>query len=544
MENEIKIKTKTASMAINSFGDRVIKIMFPYELEMIEKVRTLSGRKYHNENHCWSAPIRVESLNDLIKWGFILDDRLDDFLEKIKVRTEEIVSVGGIPGLKGTLYPFQNVGVGFIESKNGRALVADEMGTGKSIEALAYLQLHRDKIPVIIVVPASLKLNWKKEAETWLPNPKVEILSGTTPWRTKGDILIINYDILPDWVDVLKKKDPQVLILDEVHYTKSSKAQRTKAVKKLGKGIPHIIGLSGTPIVNRPIEAFNAINLINPDLFPNFFAFTRHFCNARHNGFGWDFNGASNTKELHEILTNSIMIRRLKKDVLTELPDKIYSFVPIELNNSKEYKDAESNFIRFVRQTKGDVAAERASNAETLAAIEGLKQLAVKGKLPDAISWIKNFLEVDGKLVVFATHKFVIEALMNEFKGIAVKLDGMTNLTDRQRSVDVFQHNPEVKLFIGNIQAAGIGITLTAASNVAFLELPWTPGALVQASDRVHRIGQKDSVTIHYLLATESIEERIAKLLDSKRKVLDAVLDGIETKVDSLLSELIKEYDK
>ena len=150
---------------------------------------------------------------------------------------------------------------------------------------------------------------------------------------------------------------------------------------------------------------------------------------------------------------------------------------------------------------------------------------------------------MDEKLVVFATHKFVIEALMNEFAGIAVKVDGSVTGLNRQKAVDEFQTNKDVRLFIGNIKAAGVGITLTASSNVAFLELPWEPGSVTQAEDRIHRIGQKNSVTIHYLLANDTIEEKIARLIDSKRKILDAVLDGKKTEGTSLLSELMTEYE-
>ena len=221
--------------------------------------------------------------------------------------------------------------------------------------------------------------------------------------------------------------------------------------------------------------------------------------------------------------------------------------MPIQLLNTTEYQGAEADFIAFIRETKGDEAAIRALNARAFTEIEVLKQLSVKGKLKGVIEWIKDFLTVSDKLVVFAIHKFVIHALMEEFKNIAVKIDGSVNLTDRQKNVDRFQKDKKIKLFIGNIKAAGIGITLTASSNVAFVELPWTPGTLVQAEDRCHRIGQKDSVNIYYLLAIGTIDERIAHLLDQKKKVLDAVLDGKRfdnryTDEESLLYDLIKEY--
>jgi len=171
-----------------------------------------------------------------------------------------------------------------------------------------------------------------------------------------------------------------------------------------------------------------------------------------------------------------------------------------------------------------------------------LKQLSVQGKLAESIDWISDFLENGEKLVVFAVHKFVIEALMQKFGKIAVKIDGSVSLSERNKAVEAFQGNDKIRLFVGNIKAAGVGLTLTASSNVVFLELPWTPGDLSQAEDRCHRIGQKDSVNIYFLLAPDTIEERLAHILDSKRKVLDAVLDGEITAQESLLTELIKGY--
>ena len=585
MENKPPLK---ASMVQNQYGERLIKIVFPYEITLLNKIRSLAGREYNMKHKFWTAPIYIETLESLILWGFTLDKNLIRFIEKVK-KQRQLIQIEGIEGLKGELFPFQYLGVSFIETNKGRALIADEMGLGKTIQALAWLQLHRDLSPVVVVVPASLKLNWKREAEKWLPYPKVEILYGKLPWKPIGKIIVINYDILWDWRQMIRLIQPKVIITDECHYYKNSAARRTKAVKYIAKNVNNIIALSGTPIVNRPIEAFNAINIINPELFPKRMDFAFTFCGARHNGYGWDFNGATNTERLHKILTDSIMIRRLKKDVLPELPDKQYSFVPIELDNKQEYDHAERDFIEYIRNKSGkkfedaykvtenklkaelkgfmekykikninfgehnldideakkayqSTQVNKAAAAETLTQIELLKQLAVKGALKESIAWIENFIEIENKLVIFATHRFVIDELMNHFPKIAVRIDGRTPMKDRQRAVDVFQHNPKVKLFIGNIQAAGVGITLTAASNVVFLELPWTPGALVQAIDRVHRIGQKDSVNVYYLFAVNTIMEKIANLIDRKQKILAEVLDGKKLDSGSLLSELMNEY--
>jgi len=533
-----------ASMSRTLEGENVIKISFEYDLDILHKVKSIHGRKYHKKYNCWSAPVRQETINLLLSWGFKLDSKLEQYKQKIEDRSNKII-LDGIPGLKRKLYPFQARAVSFIEDHKGRALIADEMGLGKTVEVLAWLQLRKDLRPVIIVVPASVKLNWKKEAKNWMTNPNVEVLTGGIPWEPSGKIIVINYDILHSWVKVLKRLQPKVLITDECHYFKTNRAKRTKAIKRLSKGMDCIIGLSGTPIENRPIEIFNIVKILAPDLFPNWFLFGKRYGNGKHSRFGWNMDGASNTEELHYKLTKSIMLRRLKKDVLKELPKKQYSFVPMELNNRKKYEFAENDFIEFVKQYKGVTAAKRVEKAKALVMIEALKQLAVNGKLPQAIHWIEDFLETDEKLVIFTTHRSTIKSLMELFGDIAVKLDGSTNSDRlRQEAVDKFQNDPKIRLFIGNMKAAGKAITLTAASNVVILELPWTPGALRQCEDRCHRIGQKKCVNIHYLLAADSIEEHIANILDKKSKVLDAVLDGKQTDKESLLTKLMKIYEK
>lgn len=539
-----QVKKEATLVKYQSSGAYAIKITFPFDKNLIDKIKSLSGRRFHAEGETkyWSCPRTIENITKLVDWGFPICENLQNFLEKSMQQIDNIKEVE-IPKLGLQLFPYQNKGVAFIEHRDGRALIADEMGLGKTAQALAWLQLRKDVRPVIIVVPASLKLNWAKEARMWMDKPNIQILDGkNSNIPIIGDIIIINYDILHAWYDTLLSIKPQALILDECHYVKNNGAKRTKAAKKLGKRIPHVLALSGTPIVNRPIELYNAINLIDGGLFPNFWKYAERYCGARHNGFGWDFSGATNTEELHKILIDHVMIRRLKKDVLTELPEKTRSFVPMELDNRKEYNKAESDFIQFIREQKGAAAAAKASTAATLVEIEGLKQLAVKGKMNQAIDWIKNFVEIDGKLVVFAVHRSTIDRLMQEFSTIAVKIDGSTPQNERQNAVDRFQTDDNIRLFIGNIKAAGVGITLTAASNVVILELPWTPGELEQAIDRTHRIGQKYPVTAHFLLAEGTIEEKIARIIDQKSKILNSVLDGIETEKDSLLTVLINEY--
>jgi len=528
------------------------EIQFDFNPAFLSTIKSIPGRKFHQnaagKKYC-TCPLSLDAIQCLTKY--------------LQQSVEEIDQIGK---LKKTLFPFQKEGVAFIEKRNGRALIGDEMGLGKTIQALGWLHLHPKRKPVIIVCPAHLKLNWAKEIEVTLPGKQnVQVLYGKKPSSCiTGDILIINYDILANtyeeyrdsagrkrfreikrtgWVDYLIDLKPSILIIDEAHYCKSTTSFRTKGTRKLAKKCPYVLALTGTPITNRPIEGFYIIQLIDRNIFPNFMTYVRTYCDAKHNGFGWDYSGASNQKQLYQKL-QEVMIRRKKVDVLKDLPDKTYSYVPMEITNAEEYNAAEANFIRYLRHQKGTIAANKAQAAEHLVKIEALKQLAVKGKMKQTIQWIQEFLNSGaGKLVLFTVHKNVIDTIIDKFKDCAVRYDGSVSSIKREENKNAFQNNPKIKLFIGNIQAAGTGLTLTAASSVVFLELPWSPGELVQAEDRCHRIGQKNAVTIYFLLAQNTIETKIASLLDKKRKVLTAILDGEKVEKTRLLSELMKEYE-
>lgn len=528
-------------------GDK-IEIVFDFDWRTLETVKSIPGRQFHDDEgrKYWTCPLSIEAIDTLLEAGFKPDVGLQEFLENSQIRIEDLQELDA-PGLRKNLYPFQKKGLAFIEQRCGRALVGDEMGLGKTIQALAYLHLHPDKRPAVIVCPAHLKLNWEKEARETLPdNPRIRVLSGTTPDKDlRHEVIVVNYDILSHWIDEILKVGPQVVIIDEAHFCKNSKAKRTKATKRLARRCPHVIALTGTPIVNRPIEGYNVLRMVDKTLFPDFWEYANAYCEPRYTRFGWNLNGASNKEELHEKL-KSVMIRRRKKDVLHDLPDKVFTVVPVEIDNRREYDKAEQDFIEYLARTKGRKAVEKAQRAEHLVRVEELKQLALKGKMKQAIQWIQEFIDSgnngNSKLVVFTTHKKTVDDLMAAFPKIAVRVDGSVNAVKRQEAVTRFQTDESTKLFVGNVQAAGTGLTLTAASSVLFVELPWVAGELSQAEDRCHRIGQKNAVNIYYLLADGTIERKIAKLLDEKKKVLEAVLDGREVEDTQLLTELVDSY--
>ena len=440
------------------------------------------------------------------------------------------------------LMPFQNAGVKFLEVANGNAMVADSMGLGKTAQALAYLQLHPELRPAIVVCPASLKYNWRNECEMWLEtDDTIEIINSGKSHKLEADITIINYDILNKWKSEIKNTNIKIIIYDESHYIKNQNASRSKAAKDISASAPHRILLTGTPVLNRPNELWNQLQIIDPIAYSdkNFFRWHLRYTDATKGEYGWDFSGASNIEELAENLKH-VMIRRTKDQVLPELPDKRKSAIIVPITNRKDYRKAESEFFSWVAEQKGLAAAKRASRVEQLTKIEYLKQIAAAGKMKAAIEWITDFLESGEKLVVFATHKATIHALEREFGTLAVKIDGSVSVEARQAAVDGFQNDPKVKLFIGNIKAAGVGITLTSASDVIFLELPWTPADLEQSEDRVHRIGQKNAVNIYYLLGDHTIDENIAIMLESKKKVIDGIMSEKNTETNFNLFDLME----
>lgn len=426
--------------------------------------------------------------------------------------------------------PYQKTGLSFLESMGGNGFIADEPGLGKTMQALSYLALHPDMRPAVVVCPASLKLNWQREAEMWLETGEhIEVINGGKIKALSGNIVIINYDILSKQLPVLTGYAPQVLIFDESHSIKNPKSVRSKAATKLARHVPHKILLTGTPVLNRPSELWNQLSILDPKTYSKskFFKWHRRYCDAKQLHFGektvWDFSGASHLDELAESL-KGIMIRRTKAEVLPELPDKTRQTLIVPIDNRSEYNHAEKDFLSWIKEQKGQVAAERASSVEQLSMVEALRQIAIQGKMKSAFTWICDFLETGEKLVVFATHRATVDALMTEFSKVAVRLDGGMCAEEKQLSVDRFQEDDEIRLFVGNIQAAGVGITLTAASNILFVEMGWTPSLHEQAEDRTHRIGQKNAVNIYYMIAEDTIDEKIVNMLEAKGGITSAAI--------------------
>jgi len=574
-----KEKQFPASKKVDLIGDElVIKWSFPKGdpgfMETLKQVKSLTGTHWcpDETGKPWKCKTSLINLRALKEWSFELSETAQTWHDSIMIDKSTLTEVD--PGLLGgDLYKFQKQGICFLNRSNGRALIGSEMGLGKTVQAIGYLNMNPDACPAVVVCPASLKGNWEREIHKWTGDKfTVHIISGlpkTAPYfNGDADIYIINYDILANrtkidktdkpefyggkkkrveipktgWIDFLPAINPKTLILDEIHKVKDNSANQTKAVKKLAKSCKHIIGLSGTPIINRPDEFYNAIQMINPAVFPGWRYYMTTFCAAYEGDWGWDTKGSSNTELLHKIMTSTIMIRHKKADVLSDLPPKQRSVIPLEIDNRSDYSAAESDIIGWIAKNFGDRAAEKASYAEALVEFEKLKQLAVHGKMKSVIEWVSDFLLSDEKLIIFADHKFVVDALMNTFSGISVKIDGSTPVKNRMAVVDAFQEDPNVRLFVGT-KAAKEGLTLTISSNVAFAELFWTSGDHDQCEDRCYgRLSDLHGANAWYLIAQDTVEEKIAELLDHKRKVLASVLDGETVEDESLLLNLLENF--
>lgn len=558
-----------------------IYLSFDFDRDTIKMVKGLPGVKYKAGKY--SLLLLYKSVKLLKDYGFDFNKSLHRWYSHKQIKRYTVHELKNFPG---ELYPYQLGGVNWIERCNGRALIADEMGLGKTVQALAWLHLRKRRHRAIIVCPSSLKYNWLEEVRFWLPKSNPVVLEGKNPRPIdpSHDIIIINYAILGAWIAILNKLKLWAFILDEAHYIKNNDSIRTKSSFAVAKSIPNVIALTGTPIENRPKEIFNIAKIVDPTVFPNWWKFVHRYCGAKQGYFGLDTDGATNVHELHMILTSTIMIRRKKKDVLKDLPPKTVSTVSLKIDNVKEYAFAEANFRRYLKEkfdeeikkkeeamfsdleafmkqqgikVSKDFATidsevlkklrkqkiKKIKQAPALVQIEILKQLAIQGKRKQIVTWIKEFLESGEKLVVFAIHRETIDALMKEFPK-AVKIDGSVKDKKRQETVKRFQTDPKVRLLIGNIKAAGVGLTLTAASNAAIIEFPWSPGELTQAEDRIHRITQSKQVTIHYLVGVGTIELDIIQLLHFKQKVVEDVLDGVYVDTGTLHEELLKKYSR
>lgn len=460
-------------------------------------------------------------------------------------------------GMTIKLDQYQINGVKWIDYFEGRALLADEQGLGKTIQALYWLKQHNvsSERPAVIVCPATVKWNWPVEAKRF--GLQTDVLAGMTPPREKrgngrpmtrhSPVIMVNYDILGPWVEYLRSLHPQFLILDEGQYIANPRSERYRNVADLASGIPYRVILTGTPVSNQPADLWAPLSIIRPDLFPSenefLWTYTKRF---KFRG-RWISKGAQNLDQLHAILKRECMIRRLKSKVL-DLPAKIRRVVEVPLSDPQEYAYAENDFLGWVRTRWDRTRARKAKKVESFARLGYLLRLCARLKVTEVRRWIEDFHRQfpKRKLIVFTGNTPMIEYILRKFPGQVVRIDGKVHGHKRQLAVEEFQKGTKKWLGAAHYKAGGIGITLTASSDVLYTDLPLSAGILLQSEDRVHRRTQTRECIITYLVTRGTIEARAMELLKVKFGIIDQIVDGKFNTSDSLdiFNELIKELKK
>ena len=461
-----------------------------------------------------------------------------------------------IPVPEGLEYfPFQKAGIAYALERDN-VIIGDDMGLGKTIQVLGIVNTDPTVKKVLVFCPNTPKLNWKREAEKWLiKDLRVEVIKNGKDFPEEFDILIINYDVANKHRKNLEKISWDLIVVDEFHKLKNFKAQRTQAIygfedyKKPEKNIPPLTtkrwaALSGTPIPNRIKELWPTLRIIDPEgLGKNFFAFHKKFCNAQRGSHGWDFDGASNLDILQRKLRERVMVRRLKTEVLRELPPKVRQVIEIPTNGDTGIVEEEwetfSKYESYLDETeaKMELALADENENEYRRQVDNLKEgirasfdemAEIRHKtaiamIPHAIEHLTEALETGKSIVCFAHHKKVVKALKEAFPD-SVVIDGTVPVEKRQQAIDDFQAG-KVPLFIGSIKSCSEAITLTKSSHVVFVEGDWVPSSVIQAEDRCCRIGQIYSVLIQFLVLEGSMGASMAKRMLGKLRIIEAALD-------------------
>ena len=526
-------------MELTRINKEWVRINFSddFSWDKVNAVKKIPGRDYKPDTENWHVPLNTrENATHFLRFcnQFGVDELPDQIEKMIKELREEFAAeekreqtnrklatgaTSNLDRVYGTakgmqLREYQRSAVEYIE-KNERAIIGDEQGLGKTIEAIGAVQ-HLDAYPVLCVVPAAVRSHWEKEWNTWVPRRAVKTIKSGKHTDFRGSINIVTYSLVYKFTEKFKEKNFQAIIADESHKLKNSATKRASAVKEIARangGIPYRMLLTGTPVINQPSEIINQLKILGvfKDTFGGWMQFTDRYCNRQDSQFGqWDISGASNLDELYDRLTGNCYVRRNKdqENILEELPSKQRSVVELEIDNRSKYNDVEENLADHLREKykedddfaeqidhlseplkeahkerHAEAKVRRAMNAEHLVKINELRQVTSEGKYKEAKKWVRNFLETGEPLLLFAHYKETTQKLADEFD--CPKITGDVGSDRRGEIVEEFQ-NGDHDLLVLNIEAGGVGITLTEASNVAFVEIPWTFSEVEQAEDRTH----------------------------------------------------------
>ena len=423
---------------------------------------------------------------------------------------------------------------------NKKFILADDMGLGKTTSTIiAALETGSKKI--LIVCPASLKINWQREIENY--SDRTVYIAEGKKFSSESDFVIINYDILKNFHNPKKGNESTVLnakfdlvIMDEAHMIANPQAQRTKIVNDICDKVERVWLLTGTPMTSRPMNYYNLLSLVESPVAANWMAYARRYCNGFQFNVGkrkvWNVTGASNLDELRE-RTQSHILRRLKDEVL-DLPDKIISPVYLRLK-SKEYEELMGEYFNWYDNN----SEESSSLTIQFGKLMKVRKIIAEEKVKHTIELAENIIEQGKKVIIFTNFTDALRTIYDHFGKQAVYLDGSCSKPHRQKSVDDFQENDKIKVFVGNLKAAGVGITLTSAEAVIMNDLSFVPAEHAQAEDRSHRIGQKNSTSVYYPLFENTIEGVIYDILNRKKKIISTVMGDDMMEDASTIEEML-----
>ena len=531
--------------------NHLISFKTGYDVNFIYDVKDIRGRKYDPTNKVWYCPINLINKDDIgnlilkyvitcsnnsdSDWDTYLHENIDLLLEQKIHRLEQKIQELKLPWVVRD-YQFNGIIYSLFTK---RCINGSDMGTGKTFMSIMSVETE-DLFPCLVISPTSVKYYWERQWKFVNNNRSVSVLEDNKI-DFKSDVLIFTYGSLGSKVEVEDKvkidiKHKELLnikfksiICDESHNLKSSKTVRSKSVGKLSKNIDYRFFLTGTPILNRPSEIISQLNLLGQfnDVF-SWNYFVDRYCGAYMTQFGLDYSGATNTLELNSILKKYCYYRVDKKEVLTDLPDRVETILSVDIDNMKEYRHAENDFIEYIRESLGNVKANSALLAEEIVKINSLSHLSAVGKISNIIEWVEDFLESSNeKIVLFGIHIDIIKELSKKFK--CDYITGEVNQKKRQSIIDDFQVNDK-RVLIMNILTGGFGIDglQNVSSNMLIYELPWRPTDIEQVVARLERSGQKNSVGVYYMLGNNTIDVKIWDIILQKEKVTDSVNKGVE----------------
>jgi SWI/SNF-related matrix-associated actin-dependent regulator 1 of chromatin subfamily A len=535
-------------------------ISFDYSPWIVGDVRAIPGRKFDSVSKQWLVPKGSRQYVQRLAamHGFSFAAQEPDAFRGFDYAIPDMPELSAALPLKKALFPFQEKGVQYILNKK-RLIVGDQPGLGKTAQAIAAITAA-GAFPCLVICPSSLKITWQREVEMWTDKRALILTDSvrmTWPYFSESGMahfFIVNYESLKKYFvegisrreDEMGNKQPlrlsdirlsgrvkqfKSVVADESHRVKDTKTLQAKLTKGICDGKEHILLLTGTPVVNKPKDLISQLGIIGRLVeLGGYRSFLRWFC-----------DDSSRYRELNVMLRRACFYRREKADVLKELPAKIRQAVLCEITTEKEYADALADLKEYLKRYRQatDEQVQKSMRGEIMVRIGVLKNISARGKVAHVAEYVADVTESGEKIVLFTHLREVQEELRRRFPGAAT-IFGSDDAAQRQLSIDVFQRNPSVKVMLCSIKAAGVGITLTASSHVAFVELPWHPADCEQCEDRAHRIGQKGSVQCTYFLGKGTIDEWIYQLIAEKRSMSSQITGATNDVEESVMDGIIE----